>query len=224
MVKTLRVRKKCIEFVVWHPREAKWGSVRHERGADVDEKSNLSSNSQDVGNRTLHCFILCVLKPWCMARQHKLYHNRIRRTCIHLVLSDMWLGVAPKMDSKRTPTQIMITDLGSIVNINWGDPYYCFMSIGIHIWYWISYLYELQNVWGKWLQPWFGIVDHLVLIACFMSHEKRVSWLDTIIDQIPRVEKYKLEAIHIFFIMFFHNNQHVTNFLSEYYLWLILVL
>ena len=100
---------------------------------DVDEKSNLSSNSQDIGNRTLHCFIPCVLKPRCMARQRKLYHNRIRWTYIHLVLSDMWLGVASKTDIKRTHTQFMITDSGLIVNMNWGDLYYSFMNIEIFV-------------------------------------------------------------------------------------------
>jgi len=39
---------------------------------------------------------------------------------------------------------------------------------------WITYHYELQKSSQKWLQLWFGFVDHLILIACLLLnvHEK----------------------------------------------------
>ena len=65
--------------------------------------------------------------------------------------------------------QTIITVLGSVVNLLGGTYMTIERARESSLWYWIRYSYELQKLRGKWLRPWFGFSNHLVLIVCFKS-------------------------------------------------------
>ena len=46
-----------------------------------------------------------------------------------------------------------------------GDLYDHLITPRISLWQWTSNPYELQKLWGKWLQTWFAIDNHLPLIS-----------------------------------------------------------
>ena len=71
----------------------------------------------------------------------------------------------------------MITVLGSIVNIirGGGNVNDHLVSMKISTLIVNEFSYNLQRFWAKWLRPWFGNANHLVLIVCFISSKKRAS-------------------------------------------------
>ena len=98
----------------------------------------------------------------------------------------MWLGVDLGTNTKNTMpskkirlhAQSKITLQGLIVSKNWRTCRITSRAQEYSLWWWIIYSYELQILWGKWLQEKFGFANHLGLISCFISYKK---WVQIII-------------------------------------------
>ena len=62
--------------------------------------------------------------------------------------------------------QNVLTILGSIVNIIVRSYMTTQSAWQLSLWWWIRYLYEVQNLWGEWPWAWLGFADNIAIIAC----------------------------------------------------------